>query len=73
MQDIGKLLIVAGLGIVLLGAILLLAGKVPFLGRLPGDFTFSSGGVSCFFPLATMIVLSLILTVIVNVIARLIR
>ena len=73
MEDIGKLLIVAGLGIVLLGAILLLAGKVPFLGRLPGDFTFSSGGVSCFFPLATMIILSLILTVIVNVIARFIR
>ncbi|MGE5139997.1 MAG: DUF2905 domain-containing protein [Rudaea sp.] len=73
MQDIGKLLIVAGLGIVLLGAILLLAGKVPFLGRLPGDFTFSSGSVSCFFPLATMIILSLILTVIVNVIARLFR
>jgi hypothetical protein len=72
-EDIGKLLIVVGLGIVLLGAILLLAGKVPYLGRLPGNFTFSSGGVSCFFPLATMIILSLILTVIVNVIARLFR
>ncbi len=73
MEDIGKLLILVGLGVVVLGAVLLAAGRVPFLGRLPGDFTFSSGGVTCFFPLATMIILSLVLTVILNVLARLVK
>ncbi len=73
MQDLGKLLILFGVVIVLVGAVLLLAGRVPFLGKLPGDFTFSAGGVSCFFPLATSIILSIILTVLLNLIIRVVK
>ncbi len=71
MQDIAKLLIAFGVIIVVAGVVLLLLGKVPFLGKLPGDFTFSSGGMTCFVPLATSIILSILLTIILNVIARL--
>jgi hypothetical protein len=70
MDDIAKLLVVFGIVIVLIGGALLVIGRVPFLGRLPGDFTFSSGGFTCFFPLATTIILSILLTLVLNIVAR---
>lgn len=71
MQDIAKLLIAFGVVIILAGGALLLLGRVPFLGKLPGDFTFSSGGMTCFVPLATSIILSILLTIILNVVVHL--
>ncbi len=71
MEDLAKLLIALGVIIILVGAALLVAGRVPFLGRLPGDFTFSSGGLTCFVPLATSIILSILLTILLNVIIKL--
>ncbi len=73
MQDIAKLVIAFGVILILAGAALLLLGKVPFLGKLPGDFTFSSGGMTCFVPLATSIILSILLTIILNVVLRVIN
>jgi hypothetical protein len=55
----GKTLILIGLGIAALGVIVMLG--VP-LGRLPGDFYVKRGNVSFYFPLATSIVLSVLLT-----------
>jgi ABC-type hemin transport system ATPase subunit len=60
----GKFLIIAGVVLVVLG--LAFSGKLGPLGRLPGDFSYSSGNVSIFFPLATMLILSLVLTLILN-------
>ena len=40
------------------------------LGRLPGDFRFQAGGITCFLPLASSILLSLLLTLVLNLIAR---
>ncbi len=71
MDDLAKLLIAFGAVIILLGVALLVAGRVPFLGHLPGDFTFSWGGVTCFFPLATSIVLSILLTILLNLVVHL--
>ena len=68
---LGKILLLMGGLIVLTGLILLLVGKVPFLGRLPGDITIRRGNASCFVPLATSILLSLLLTLLLNLIARL--
>ena len=55
----GKALVLVGLGIAVLGLLVMLG--VP-LGRLPGDFSVKRGGVSFYFPLATSIVLSILLT-----------
>ncbi len=71
MEDLAKLLIALGVIIILVGGALLLFGRVPFLGRLPGDFTFSSGGLTCFFPLATMLILSILLTILLNIVVHL--
>jgi hypothetical protein len=63
----GRLLIVAGL--VLVGAGLLLTWGVP-IGRLPGDFTFRRGSVSFYFPLATSIIVSILLTLVMMFLRR---
>ncbi len=70
MQDLAKLLIILGAVIIVAGVVLYFAGRIPFLGRLPGDITYSSGGFTCFFPLATMILLSIILTILLNILLR---
>ena len=62
LPSLGKLLIFLGLGIVVLGLFLTFAGRVPLLGRLPGDMVYRKGNVTFYFPLATSILLSLILT-----------
>lgn len=70
---IGRALIAIGLVIVLIGAILLLIGRIPGLGRLPGDLVLRRGNVTVYVPLATMIIVSLVLTVVLNLLARLWR
>ncbi len=66
MADLGKILLGLGLVMVLLGGILLVAGnlsdKVPWLGRLPGDIYIERGNFRFYFPLATCVLLSVILT-----------
>jgi hypothetical protein len=52
---------------------LLLIGKVPGLGRLPGDIVIQRDNLSCVFPIVTSIILSILLTVLLNVILRLIN
>lgn len=70
-NHIGKWILVLGLGITAVGAVVWLAGRLGLpLGRLPGDLRFETGGVTCFVPLATSILLSLVLTLILNVILR---
>jgi hypothetical protein len=64
MSDLGRFLIVAGVILVIVGAAFLLAPKIPWLGRLPGDFSFKRGNVSFYFPLGTCILISIILTLI---------
>jgi uncharacterized protein HemY len=70
---IGRLLIIFGLVLAGLGLLLLLAGRVPGIGRLPGDIVIQTDNVTCFFPLATMLFLSILLTVVLNIVARLFR
>jgi hypothetical protein len=70
-SNAGKVLLLVGGLIALAGLVLLLAGKVPSLGRLPGDITFRRGNVSCYVPIVTSILPSLLLTLVLNLIARL--
>ena len=63
----GKLLVYIGLGIAALGVLVMLG--VPF-GRLPGDIVVRRGGFSFYFPLATSIILSILLTLILSFFRR---
>lgn len=72
-SDLGRLLLVIGGAIVVLGAILVVVGRVPFLGRLPGDISIRRGNTSFYFPIVTCLVLSVALTVVVNLLLLLFR
>lgn len=62
MTDIARFLIIAGVVLVVVGVVLLLAPKIPWLGKLPGDFTWQRGNFTFYFPLGTCLLLSIILT-----------
>ncbi|MHB1293748.1 MAG: DUF2905 family protein [Anaerolineae bacterium] len=70
---LGRVLLVVGGLLVVLGLLFLLGARTPFLGRLPGDIHWQRGNVSCSVPLATSLLLSLLLTVLLNVILRILR
>ena len=78
-SQIGKLLLLTGLGLALMGGLLVLGtrfldrDRFPWLGRLPGDIRVERKGLSCYFPLATSILVSLVLTLLLNLIVRLLR
>jgi len=62
MNDLGRALVVVGLVVALVGVVLMLVGRVPGLGRLPGDIYIQRGNWAFYFPLATSIVVSVLLT-----------
>jgi hypothetical protein len=64
MPVIGKMLIVAGLMLAAIGILFLFADKIPYLGRLPGDIYIKTDRLSFYFPIATSIIISIILTII---------
>jgi hypothetical protein len=66
----GRFLIIIGIVILIIGLIFEYAGRIPFIGKLPGDFIIRKENFTLYFPLATGIVLSIILTVILNIILR---
>ncbi len=70
MTEIGRWLIGVGILLVVIGLVMLAAGRLPWLGRLPGDILIERDNLTIFIPLGTMLVVSLILTIIANVIAR---
>ena len=67
---LGRTLIVTGILIVLIGIAVMFAGRIPFLGRLPGDINMHGRNWSLHFPIVTGIVISLILTLILNLFFR---
>ena len=61
-HDIGKTLVVLGLLIALAGVLVVFVGRVPWIGRLPGDIHIQRGNWTFYFPLATSLLLSVVLT-----------
>ncbi|WP_041974806.1 DUF2905 domain-containing protein [Geobacter sp. OR-1] len=64
MPGLGKSLIIVGLLIALVGVLLTIAGKIPWIGRLPGDIFIKRENFTFYFPLATSIIISVILSLI---------
>lgn len=71
MMDLGKLLIVLGAVLLVAGLVVLLLGRSHFpLGRLPGDILYRGKNTTFYFPLATSILLSVVLTLVVYLIGK---
>jgi uncharacterized protein HemY len=69
-NDLGKILIAFGLLIALAGVVLVLVGRVPWIGRLPGDIHIQRGNFTFYFPLATSLLLSVVLTLVLYLLGR---
>lgn len=70
MPGIGKSLIIIGLIVAAVGVVLTLAGKVPWIGRLPGDIYIKRDNFTFYFPLATSILISVFLSLILWLLRR---
>ena len=68
MEGMRKILLIIGGVIVILGLILIFSQHIPFLGKLPGDILVKKDGLSFYFPIVTFLILSVLITIIVNVI-----
>ena len=74
LQNIGKWLIVIGLGLAVVGGALWVMGRVGVpLGRLPGDIRIERDGFRFYFPITSSILVSVALTILINLILRLIK
>lgn len=73
MEGLGRTLIVMGGLLLLVGLLLVLGGRIPWLGKLPGDIHIQRDNFSFHFPLVTCLILSVILTVLLNAILYLLR
>jgi hypothetical protein len=74
MAEIGRLLVILGVALVVIGGLVMLLGRTGLpLGRLPGDILYRGKNTTFYFPLATSIVLSVVLSAILFIISRLKR
>lgn len=69
-EHIGKILIITGFFIAGIGALLMLSGKISWIGRLPGDIVIQKKHFTFYFPLATSILLSLLISLILYLAGR---
>jgi hypothetical protein len=69
-EPLGRALVVIGLFITVLGAIMLLTPRVPWLGRLPGDIVIHRDDLTIYIPITTMLIVSVVLSVVLNLIGR---
>jgi len=68
--SLGKIMLLAGIFLVIFGLLVMVTGKTLNLGRLPGDIFIKKGNFSFYFPLVSSIILSIVLTVVLNIIFR---
>ncbi|MCD6308654.1 MAG: DUF2905 domain-containing protein [Candidatus Latescibacteria bacterium] len=68
--DTGRMLIIAGIILAAAGLLVMFSGRLPFIGRLPGDITIRGKGWSFHFPIVTGLIISLILTLVLNIFFR---
>ena len=71
--ELGKWLVIAGVGLALLGGVIWLLGHIPFFGNLPGDIHIQTQNFGCFIPIVSMIILSILATIVLNIIIRIVN
>jgi ribose/xylose/arabinose/galactoside ABC-type transport system permease subunit len=70
MTDLAKFIIILGVVLILAGLVLLYAGKIPFFGKLPGDFLIRKKNFTFYFPLTTGIIISILVTLILFLVRK---
>ena len=70
MGELGRILIFFGIALIVLGALFLLGPRIPYIGRLPGDILIRRDQTTLYIPLATCLVLSLVISILLNIFWR---
>lgn len=70
LEPLGRALVVLGVVIAAIGAVLIVGPRIPLLGRLPGDIRIERDGFTLYLPLATMLLISVIASVILGLLGR---
>ena len=70
LSSFGKILIYIGIIMIVVGGLFMLGGKIPFMGRLPGDIAIQKKNFSFYFPITTSIAISIILSLIMWLLSR---
>ncbi|OGB88289.1 hypothetical protein A3H38_04280 [candidate division WOR-1 bacterium RIFCSPLOWO2_02_FULL_46_20] len=69
-ESLGRMVLYIGVILVLIGGFFILVGRVPWFGRLPGDLVWRRDGLTIFVPITTMILVSFVLTLLLNIVWR---
>ena len=69
-EGIGRIIIIVGIVMVVLGLFLAFGARIPLLGKLPGDILIKKDGITFYFPVVTLLLLSVVMTLIINFILR---
>jgi hypothetical protein len=69
-ESLGRMVLYIGIVLVLIGGFFILVAKVPWFGRLPGDIVYRREGITVFIPITTMVLVSVILTLLMNIVWR---
>lgn len=70
LAPLGRSLVILGVVIAAIGAVLIVGPRIPFLGRLPGDIRIERDGMTIYIPLATMLLVSIIASVVIGLLNR---
>ena len=73
MNEIGRLLMITGAAIFLIGLVIVVGGRFAWFGNLPGDIVIKRDNFTLFAPIGSMLLLSVLLTIVLNVVGRLFR
>ncbi|MBN2366388.1 MAG: DUF2905 domain-containing protein [Calditrichaeota bacterium] len=69
-QTLGKILVILGIFITIIGLVLFLGHKIPLIGRLPGDILIQRKNFTFYFPVTTLIIINLIILLIVYLVKK---
>jgi hypothetical protein len=70
LEPLGRGLVVLGVVLAAIGAVLILGPRIPLLGRLPGDLRFDRDGLTIYIPIASLLILSIVVSVILSLFSR---
>ncbi len=70
LEPLGRSLVILGVVIAAIGAVLLVGPRIPFLGRLPGDIRIQRDGLTIYLPIATMLLVSIVASVVLGLLNR---
>ena len=72
-MEIGRIIMLCGIILVILGSMVILGGKYNIIGKMPGDLLLDKENIKIYFPITSMLLISLTITIVYNIINRILK